>query len=97
MMALSGLTRCLRGYYVDGYIVDLYIPEINLAVECDELGHEGKKYALNESIRESDLREALGCSFLRFNPHEPGFSIGKVLNRIFCLILEMRCAPASES
>lgn len=40
--SMDGLTTCYKEYPIDGYRVDLYLKDINLAIECDEMGHEYK-------------------------------------------------------
>ncbi|MEJ2886436.1 hypothetical protein [Actinomycetospora aeridis] len=49
------------------YRVDLYFPGRRVAVECDERGHASYDAAA-ELRREQDLREALGCEIVRYDP-----------------------------
>jgi very-short-patch-repair endonuclease len=85
--AMDGLTTCYKQYPVDGYRVDLYLKDINLVIECDEMGHEYKN-DLSEIIRQKTIESKLGCKFLRFNPDKPGFKFGEILNEIFKHILQ---------
>jgi very-short-patch-repair endonuclease len=70
-----------REFSVGTYSLDLYLPELRLAVECDEGGH-GTYGAAKEREREQFVKDALGCSFLRFNPDAPSFNLGDVINSI---------------
>ena len=84
--AVGGLTTCYKQYSVDGYRVDLYLKDIKLVIECDEMGHEYKNN-VSEIIRQETIEAKLGCKFLRFNPDKPGFKLGGILNIIFKHIL----------
>ena len=85
--AVDGLITCYKQYSVDGYRVDLYLKDIKMVIECDEMGHEYKN-DLSEIIRQETIEEKLGCEFLRFNPDKPGFKLGEILNVIFKHILQ---------
>lgn len=80
--ALDGFAICKRQYNVDFYRIDLYLPEYKLAIECDEFGHASRS-EWTETGRQSYLEIKLGCEFIRFNPNEVDFNIGKVINKIF--------------
>ena len=68
-------------YSVLGYRVDLYFHEQKLAVEVDELGHNGRN--INDEIqRQQVLKRELGCVFIRINPDATDFNIFKDLNKI---------------
>lgn len=75
----------IRQFYVRGYRIDLYFPNHRIAVECDEYNHSTycKK---SEAKREQLIKESLGCSWVRFDPYCPDFSIGKVIYQIRRLI-----------
>lgn len=69
-------------YAVGPYRVDLYLPELKLAIECDENNHSSYcKYS--EEEREEYIKEKLGCDFLRFDPCDYNFNVGKIINHIF--------------
>ncbi|MEJ8671843.1 DUF559 domain-containing protein [Streptomyces sp. MS1.AVA.1] len=70
-----------REFRVGPYLLDLYLPELSLAVECDEGGHSTYGVA-SEREREQFVMSALGCSFLRFNPDARSFNLGDVINSI---------------
>ena len=65
------------------YEIDLYLKNTKLAIECDEHDHYVQEYLDELDKREQDIIHVLGCKFLRFNPHDFDFNIGKTLNAIF--------------
>lgn len=66
---------------VGPYRIDLYLPTLNIAVECDELDHT-RYDASEEAERQAFIERALGCRFIRYNPQAAGFNVGSVINRI---------------
>lgn len=76
-------------YNVDGYRIDLYFPEYNLAIECDESGH--KQYDQDkEKERERYIKKKIKCHFIRYNPNEECFDILDVVSQIHYFILKKR-------
>lgn len=80
--------NCVQQYFVpkedkNGYFIDLYISgeDKNIAVEVDENGHSSYDSEF-ELKREKYIKEKLGCEFIRFNPDDENFNIGKVINKI---------------
>lgn len=80
--------NCTQQYFVpkedkNGYFIDLYIQgeDKNIAVEVDENGHNSYDSEF-EIEREKYIKEKLGCDFIRFNPDDKSFNIGKVINKI---------------
>lgn len=84
--AISGILAYKTQYYIDGYRIDLYLPEINLAIEVDEYGHSDRDSDY-EREREYHIAHELCCEVIRFNPDEKGFNVGKIIN----LILKRAC------
>ena len=68
-------------YAVSKYNVDLYFPSLNLVIECDNNNHNHYSKQAEEE-RENYIKNKLGCTFIRFNPDEPGFMIGDVIYKI---------------
>jgi very-short-patch-repair endonuclease len=68
-------------YAVGRYNVDLYFPSLNLVIECDQNNHNHYNRQ-TEKERENYIKDKLGCTFIRFNPDEPGFMIGDVIYKI---------------
>ena len=69
-------------YKVDKYYVDIYIPELNLAIEFDEDLHKG--YDNNaECEREYVIFDVMGVDMLRLNGNDDALmNIGKVVGCI---------------
>ena len=76
----------IKEFYVHGYRVDLYLATVRIAIECDEYSH-GNYCEDDELKREAIIKNALGCSFIRFNPDARNFNIGKVIKRIRNLVV----------
>ena len=75
-------------YNVDGYRIDLYLPEHKLALECDELGHRERDIEY-EVKHQKHIEEKLGCKFIRYNPDAEDFNLFKVINGIFLAIQQI--------
>jgi very-short-patch-repair endonuclease len=71
----------VKQFFISGYRIDLYFPNEKIAVECDEYGHENYDPE-KELKRQNIITKALNCDFVRFNPHEKNFNIGKVINEV---------------
>lgn len=87
--ALKGITKCQRQFPVDRwgkYKIDLYLPDLKIAVECDEAGHEGRDI-WDEDFRQKEIEAKLQCRFIRFNPDEANFNIGNVINELLSAII----------
>ncbi len=56
--------KILRQYNVDGYKIDWYIPELNLAIEFDENHHQRQEILDRE--RQKYIEKKIGCKFLRY-------------------------------
>ena len=82
--ALEGTTETRRQFRVGSKAVDLYLPEINVVVECDERGHRHYD-AVAERHREEFIRGRLGCTFLRYDPADGDFRLAEIIK----CILEM--------
>lgn len=74
-------------FFVSGFRIDLYFPSHRIAVECDELDHNCYN-RIAEKQRQDLITQVLGCQFIRFNPDEDNFCIGRVINRIIQTIYE---------
>lgn len=83
--SFNGLFSFEKQKRVLNYRIDLYIPELKVAVECDEDGHS--QYA-NDEVRQKAVENELGCTFIRYNPDDKDFNIGVVINQIMKKYLE---------
>ena len=65
------------------YRIDLYIPELNVAIEYDENGHKHYTYEQQE-LRQKLIEEELGCRFIRVSDDKPhSYNVGLVLKELF--------------
>lgn len=78
---LKDIAQINLQHKVGDYKIDLYIPEYNLAIECDEFGHDDRdcEYEIN---REEYIKKELDCKFIRFNPDSELFRISELMNTI---------------
>ena len=85
---LQVLEKAFRGEYilfqhvVGKYRIDMYFPEYNLAIECDENDHNHRD-PLYEKYREKYLVKQLKCEFIRYNPDADDFDVISVINQVF--------------
>jgi len=69
------------------YRIDLYLPQFNIAIECDEpASHSGKVNKEYDKYRENIIVERLNCIFVRFNPFEKGFNPILIADNIYKII-----------
>jgi hypothetical protein len=57
----------IRQHYVKGYVLDGYIPELNVAIEVDENHHftSKGKLRIEDIIRQQKIQSLLKCRFIR--------------------------------
>jgi len=55
------------------YQIDLYFPTIKLAIEYDDGSYKTYEQKEDDRIREENISNRLGCSFLRINKHDDIF------------------------
>jgi very-short-patch-repair endonuclease len=67
------------------YRVDLYFPDYNLVVECDEKNHTDRD-AGEERRRQRRITKKIKCQWLRYNPDAKDFNLFQVMNQIFTII-----------
>lgn len=60
--------KIIRQYFIDGYWVDGYIPELKLVIEVDEKAHEKKKQ--RDIQRENYIKQKLNCRFIRIKDYK---------------------------
>ena len=72
-------------FFINGFIVDLYFPSHRIAIECDEHGHS-RYDETKDQERQDAITKALGCRWVRFNPHSKTFCVGNVINKIMKMI-----------
>ena len=65
------------------YLIDLYSPELNLAIEIDELFHLQIEQKEKDANREQKIKQKLGCEFYRIDCSQPIYSqVDKLISLI---------------
>jgi very-short-patch-repair endonuclease len=78
---LIGIYVCKNQHYINRFVrVDLFIEELGLVIECDELGHNYND-RLQEKYREKAIDE-LKYSIIRLNPNLKPFKFSSAINEI---------------
>ena len=73
--------KSTQQFRVGKYRVDLYFPDLRLAVSCNEFNHE--EYDKSDEIeRKQFIKEQLTCTFIEFNPYDETFNVHDVIRRI---------------
>lgn len=72
-------------YPVKEYRIDMYFPKYNIAVECDENGHQAYCKE-NEAKRHDVISTCLQCRWVRYDPYASDFDIFGLINRLYCEI-----------
>ena len=78
---------CIRQFYVceNKYKIDLYIKEINLAIEYDENNHSNYTYEQQEG-RQKEIEKELNCKFIRVDNNDSDFyNIGLIMKQILAI------------
>ena len=79
--SLSSIYTMKKQYKVMSYFIDLYIQDANIAIECDEYGHQDRDQHY-EVKRQNEISKVLGCTFIRFNPHDNSFKLSNLMSTI---------------
>ena len=64
------------------YLIDLYFPQINLAVEVDEGHHEDIENQLGDKQRENLIKDTVHCDIIRIKICKPGTKIPQEYDEI---------------
>ena len=67
------------------YLIDLYAPALNLAIEIDEAYHFQTEQKEKDEDREQQIKDTLGCEFYRIDCSEP---IYEQVDRLIAFIKE---------
>lgn len=87
--------RMITQYTVDKYRADLYFPEYNIWIECDEKNHIN--YNIDDEIeRESYIKNKLNCIFIRYNPDDKQFNIFDIISKIYIYITDYKQIKINE-
>jgi len=71
---------------IDGYIVDFYCHELNLAIEVDGSSHDNK---YEYDISRQRVLERLGVRFIRFENNDVNSNMNDVLRALEGVIIEI--------
>jgi hypothetical protein len=66
------------------YRIDAYMPDYDLAIECDENDHNWKQE--EDAQCQGEITDLLNCSWVRFSTDDPNFNIFKTIGEIYALI-----------
>jgi len=58
--------KIVRQYKIEGYFIDGYIPELNIAIEVDEIPKDKER----DIERQKIIENKLGCKFIRINDYD---------------------------
>ena len=85
-----GLKSFKKQFKISKYRIDLYLPELNIAIEYDENNHKGYTYEQQEG-RQKEIEENLGCKFIRVTDNKTDeHNIGYVINKMFDELIKFR-------
>ena len=70
-----------KQFSIDRYRIDMYFIQYKIALEIDENNHVNRDIIYEEE-RELFITNKLKCVFIRFNPNEKLFNIGKIIFKI---------------
>jgi len=62
--------KILRQFEVGGYFIDGYMPDLNLAIEIDELKHKLSKIKEMDILRQKEIENLLNCKFIRIKDYD---------------------------
>ena len=86
--SFSEILNTKRQFKFDKYKVDLFFPEYNLVIECDENNHDDRD-SEQEKIRE-DYITSLGNKIIRYNPNVSSFDLSNVLREITAVLFSTK-------
>ena len=81
--------RFKRQHPIWMYIADFYCHELKLVIELDGSVHLQKTVMENDKIREEDLK-SFGIRVIRFSNSELRTDAAKVIEKIRCIIIEIK-------
>lgn len=83
--AFNGVYATKRQQKIGPYYIDLYFNDYNLAIECDEYGHNDRDLTY-EKTREQYLLDQK-ITILRYNPNTNNFDLSLVIRTILnCIV-----------
>lgn len=58
-----------RQYFIKGYSLDGYIPDLNIAIEIDEKNHRNMRSIIHDNKKERIIKKELNCLFIRIKDY----------------------------
>jgi very-short-patch-repair endonuclease len=89
--SFNSIFKIKRQFIIKKYKVDLYFPEYNLVIECDENNHENRD-PLYEKTRENYIT-SLGNTIIRFNPNDEKFELSYVIKEVIKVLFSKNNLP----
>lgn len=84
--SFKDVINIIRQYKFDKYKVDLYFPDFELVIECDEENHKNRN-PIEEKTRQDFILSR--CKImLRYNPNSNNFDFSLVLKEIFKILFK---------
>lgn len=84
-LLVFGIGHFKRQYNVNGKKIDLYLPQVNVAIEYDENDHAGYSHE-NQELRQEMIENSLNCRFIRVSDkHDDETNCAIVLKELMML------------
>lgn len=84
----KNLHNIQKNYKIDDYIVDLYLIDYNLVIQCDEINNKYYNDE-NEDKKEEYIKDKLKCKYIRFNESDKYFKLTKLMNNILDIMINI--------
>lgn len=75
--------KWIAQYHVGPYMVDMYFPRANVAIEVDEEGTHGNDRKIQDSERQEFVQRFTGCQFIRTRPQRSDFCMASLINEVW--------------
>lgn len=77
----NGLT-IIKQHKCLGYMIDFYLPEVNIAIEYDEEHHDYCRNMIEDIRRQYLIENELGCKFIRVKKGNEGSGMANIYHEI---------------
>ena len=94
--ALEGITTVRRQVQIGRYRVDFVLPELQLAVEYDELHHLAPSRVRADEVRQREIVQRSGLLFLRVGEGQEVSGLNQILRRLVSLPRDRRFVAAAK-
>jgi very-short-patch-repair endonuclease len=93
---LDGITTVRRQVQTGRYRVDFVLPELQLAVEYDELHHLAPSRVRADEVRQREIVQQSGLLFLRVGEGQEVSGLNQILRRLVSLQRDRRFVAAAK-